>query len=77
MSDNQQIANDLGAAIREAEGALARRDYGASKAALGQVHSLLGQAFVAANELGAGIEWGPVAGPTQSGGTPKGEPQAQ
>lgn len=90
MADNQQLANDIGAAVRAAERSVQAGNTGQAIVDLGTLHGLLDKAYLAFNEVAdaagvAALEWGPIASDgaargdvhTNSGGTPKVAPSAE
>lgn len=81
MLDYQAIANGIGATLRAAEAEAQNEGATSTAVHLSSLHEQLGQAFTAANELGAGLEWDPIAGnpsgddANRSGGTGKDKPK--
>jgi len=81
--DYQDTANRIGETLRAAEQAAEDEGANSTAAHLTILHEQLGHAFLAANELGAGLDWNQVAGnapsdgdATRSGGTGKNAPTA-
>jgi hypothetical protein len=81
MFDYQEIANACGTSLRAAEVAVQGNNMGQAIVELGTLHVALTEAFKAANELGAGLDWDQAAGnrtaargdfQTESGGGNKG-----
>lgn len=84
MSDEyQEIANEIGEALRAAEAEADAENATGTRAALTTLHEKLGQGFLAFNALADAegfeqLDWDQVAGNAQArGGVPKSPPEPQ